>query len=117
MVPDIHCSRVCLSEQCLLMPSRLLWDAADPCEQPLEACQPCPYLLQVRSFGQQLLEAVAYLHDLDLIHTDLKPENILLVSLEHSKQAGSRQVILSVHKPAVIQPASCVLPSLVKGLQ
>ena len=46
--------------------------------------------LQVRSFGQQLLESVAYLHDLDLIHTDLKPENILLVSLEHSKQMGSR---------------------------
>ena len=45
---------------------------------------------QVRSFGQQLLESVAYLHDLDLIHTDLKPENILLVSLEHSKQMGSR---------------------------
>ncbi|CAK0785347.1 hypothetical protein CVIRNUC_008554 [Coccomyxa viridis] len=44
----------------------------------------------VRSFGQQLLESVAYLHDLELIHTDLKPENILLVSLEHSKQAGSR---------------------------
>ena len=49
--------------------------------------------LQVRSFGQQLLESVAYLHDLDLIHTDLKPENILLVSLEHSKQMGSRSGI------------------------
>ncbi len=47
-------------------------------------------MLQIRSFGQQLLESVAYLHDLDLIHTDLKPENILLVSLDHSKQVGSR---------------------------
>ncbi len=47
-------------------------------------------LLQVRSFGQQLLESVAYLHELELIHTDLKPENILLVSVEHSKQSSSR---------------------------
>jgi dual-specificity kinase len=48
---------------------------------------------QVRSFGQQLLESVAFLHDLQLIHTDLKPENILLTSLEHtrhSEPAGSR---------------------------
>ncbi|KAL9176884.1 hypothetical protein ABFS82_01G024300 [Erythranthe guttata] len=34
----------------------------------------------VREFGRQLLESVAYMHDLRLIHTDLKPENILLVS-------------------------------------
>lgn len=36
----------------------------------------------VRDFGRQLLESVAYMHDLRLIHTDLKPENILLVSSE-----------------------------------
>lgn len=36
----------------------------------------------VRDFGRQLLESVAYMHDLHLIHTDLKPENILLVSSE-----------------------------------
>ncbi|BDA46929.1 Serine/threonine-protein kinase AFC2 [Coccomyxa sp. Obi] len=41
----------------------------------------------VRSFGKQLLESVAYLHDLQLIHTDLKPENILLASLEYSKHS------------------------------
>ncbi|KAI9122014.1 hypothetical protein K1719_006703 [Acacia pycnantha] len=34
----------------------------------------------VREFGRQLLESVAFMHDLRLIHTDLKPENILLVS-------------------------------------
>ncbi|XP_020241088.1 serine/threonine-protein kinase AFC3 isoform X1 [Asparagus officinalis] len=39
----------------------------------------------VREFGRQLLEAVAYMHDLRLIHTDLKPENILLVSSEYIK--------------------------------
>ncbi|KAK4745529.1 hypothetical protein SAY87_011841 [Trapa incisa] len=36
----------------------------------------------VREFGHQLLESVAYIHDLHLIHTDLKPENILLESSE-----------------------------------
>ncbi|KAL2509362.1 Serine/threonine-protein kinase AFC1 [Forsythia ovata] len=39
----------------------------------------------VREFGRQLLESVAFMHDLQLIHTDLKPENILLVSSEYLK--------------------------------
>ncbi|KAJ7958607.1 Protein kinase [Quillaja saponaria] len=39
----------------------------------------CPFPVDlVREFGRQLLESVAYMHDLRLIHTDLKPENILL---------------------------------------
>ncbi|KAF9598876.1 hypothetical protein IFM89_032730 [Coptis chinensis] len=37
----------------------------------------------VRELGRQLLESVAFMHDLRLIHTDLKPENILLVSSEY----------------------------------
>jgi dual-specificity kinase len=36
----------------------------------------------VREFARQILESVAFMHDLRLIHTDLKPENILLVSAE-----------------------------------
>lgn len=51
--------------------------------QTLSSCS------QVRSFGKQLLESVAYLHDLTLIHTDLKPENILLESLQYDKMASS----------------------------
>ncbi|KAJ4977620.1 hypothetical protein NE237_008400 [Protea cynaroides] len=39
----------------------------------------------VREIGRQLLESVAFMHDLRLIHTDLKPENILLVSSEYIK--------------------------------
>ncbi|XP_074574879.1 serine/threonine-protein kinase AFC1-like [Curcuma longa] len=39
----------------------------------------------VRELGRQLLESVAFMHDLRLIHTDLKPENILLVSPEYVK--------------------------------
>ncbi|XP_008219997.1 PREDICTED: serine/threonine-protein kinase AFC3 isoform X2 [Prunus mume] len=46
----------------------------------------CPFPVDlVREFGRQLLESVAYMHDLRLIHTDLKPENILLVSSEYVK--------------------------------
>jgi len=36
----------------------------------------------IYEFALQLLDSVAFLHDLELIHTDLKPENILLV--DHS---------------------------------
>ncbi|XP_016440940.1 serine/threonine-protein kinase AFC2 isoform X3 [Nicotiana tabacum] len=39
----------------------------------------------VREIGRQLLECVAFMHDLRLIHTDLKPENILLVSPDYIK--------------------------------
>ncbi|POO03903.1 Serine/threonine protein kinase [Trema orientale] len=46
----------------------------------------------VREFGRQLLESVAYMHDLRLIHTDLKPENILLVSSEYVKLPGYKRV-------------------------
>ena len=55
---------------------------------------------QVRSFGRQLLESVAYLHDLTLIHTDLKPENILLENIEYDKQtitSGSRCASMTWH--------------------
>ncbi|KAG2641895.1 hypothetical protein PVAP13_2KG219000 [Panicum virgatum] len=39
----------------------------------------------VRQIGEQLLESVAFMHRLQLIHTDLKPENILLVSSDYVK--------------------------------
>nr|CAD1824212.1 unnamed protein product [Ananas comosus var. bracteatus] len=45
----------------------------------------------VREFGRQLLESVAYMHELRLIHTDLKPENILLVSSEYIKVPSSKR--------------------------
>ncbi|WVZ69881.1 hypothetical protein U9M48_018602 [Paspalum notatum var. saurae] len=52
--------------------------------------QPFPVEL-VREFGRQLLESVAYMHELRLIHTDLKPENILLVSSEYVKVPSSKK--------------------------
>ncbi|KAG2691771.1 hypothetical protein I3843_08G023200 [Carya illinoinensis] len=53
----------------------------------------CPFPVDlVREFGRQLLESVAYMHDLHLIHTDLKPENILLVSSEHIKLPGCKRL-------------------------
>ncbi|AES72145.1 putative dual-specificity kinase CMGC-CLK family [Medicago truncatula] len=39
----------------------------------------------VRELGRQLLESVAFVHDMRLIHTDLKPENILFISPEYVK--------------------------------
>ncbi|GMY14971.1 serine/threonine-protein kinase AFC2 isoform X1 [Fagus crenata] len=39
----------------------------------------------VREIGRQLLECIAFMHDLHLIHTDLKPENVLLVSSDYVK--------------------------------
>ncbi|CAI5961275.1 unnamed protein product [Closterium sp. NIES-65] len=45
-----------------------------------------PFSVDVaREFSRQLLESVAFMHELTLIHTDLKPENILLVSSEYEK--------------------------------
>ncbi|QDP16936.1 hypothetical protein Tsubulata_013518 [Turnera subulata] len=52
----------------------------------------CPFPVDlVREFGRQLLESVAYMHDLRLIHTDLKPENILLVSPEYIQLPGCKR--------------------------
>lgn len=34
----------------------------------------------IQAFTRQMLRSVAFLHDLNLIHTDLKPENILLIN-------------------------------------
>ncbi|KAA8525310.1 hypothetical protein F0562_007165 [Nyssa sinensis] len=53
----------------------------------------CPFPVDlVREFGRQLLESVAYMHDLRLIHTDLKPENILLVSSDYVKLPGCKRI-------------------------
>nr|XP_023899135.1 serine/threonine-protein kinase AFC3-like [Quercus suber] len=53
----------------------------------------CPFPVDlVREFGRQLLESVAYMHDLHLIHTDLKPENILLVSSDYVRLPGYKKV-------------------------
>jgi dual-specificity kinase len=43
----------------------------------------------VRDFARQLLESLAFLRSINLIHTDLKPENILLCSDEMIKVGGS----------------------------
>ncbi|KAI9797360.1 MAG: dual specificity protein kinase kns1 [Piccolia ochrophora] len=47
---------------------------------------------QIQSFARQLLTSVAFLHDLNLIHTDLKPENILLVDSAYQTFTYNRQI-------------------------
>lgn len=49
----------------------------------------------VRDFGKQLLESVAYLHSLQLIHTDLKPENILLEAIDDERKSPTPGVRLA----------------------
>ncbi|KAI9681094.1 MAG: dual specificity protein kinase kns1 [Caeruleum heppii] len=47
---------------------------------------------QIQSFARQLFTSVAFLHDLNLIHTDLKPENILLVDSSYQTFTYNRQI-------------------------
>ncbi|DBB08056.1 hypothetical protein WJX82_008051 [Trebouxia sp. C0006] len=56
----------------------------------------------VREFGRQLLESVAYLHGLDLIHTDLKPENILLAACDDDRKSPTP----GIRKTAPRQPST-----------
>lgn len=52
---------------------------------------------QIQSFARQLLTSVAFLHDLNLIHTDLKPENILLVNNQYQTFTYNRNIPSSSH--------------------
>ncbi|KAL1925365.1 uncharacterized protein VTP21DRAFT_248 [Calcarisporiella thermophila] len=63
----------------------------------------CPFPpRQIQHFAKQLLQSVAFLHDLELIHTDLKPENILLVNGEYKvvpskTKAPNKRVLLDTN--------------------
>ncbi|CAI6336485.1 unnamed protein product [Periconia digitata] len=46
----------------------------------------------IQKFAKQLFTSVAFLHDLNLIHTDLKPENILLVNNAYQTFTYNRTV-------------------------
>ncbi|KAJ5948356.1 hypothetical protein N7466_001371 [Penicillium verhagenii] len=52
---------------------------------------------QIQNFARQLFTSVAFLHDLNLIHTDLKPENILLVSNAYQTFTYNRTIPSSSH--------------------
>ncbi|KAL2107317.1 hypothetical protein VUR80DRAFT_5411 [Thermomyces stellatus] len=47
---------------------------------------------QIQSFARQLFTSVAFLHDLNLIHTDLKPENILLCDSTYQTFTYNRRI-------------------------
>ncbi|KAK5989890.1 Dual specificity protein kinase lkh1 [Cladobotryum mycophilum] len=46
----------------------------------------------IQSFARQLFSSVAFLHDLNLIHTDLKPENILLYDNAYQTFTYNRKI-------------------------
>ncbi|KAF2230057.1 kinase-like protein [Viridothelium virens] len=46
----------------------------------------------IQEFARQLFTSVAFLHDLNLIHTDLKPENILLVNAAYQTFTYNRTI-------------------------
>ncbi|KAJ9616331.1 serine threonine protein kinase CMGC group [Cladophialophora chaetospira] len=52
---------------------------------------------QIQNFARQLFTSVAFLHDLNLIHTDLKPENILLVHNNYQTFTYNRTIPSSSH--------------------
>lgn len=60
----------------------------------------------VRDFGRQLLESVAYLHSLQLIHTDLKPENILLAAIDDERKSPTPGVRLAL-PPLILRCTFC----------
>ncbi|KAH9903528.1 protein kinase-like domain-containing protein [Xylariomycetidae sp. FL2044] len=47
---------------------------------------------QIQNFARQLFTSVAFLHDLNLIHTDLKPENILLCDSAYQTFTYNRRI-------------------------
>jgi dual-specificity kinase len=47
---------------------------------------------QIQAFARQLLGSIAFLHDLNLIHTDLKPENILLLNHNYQTFTYNRNI-------------------------
>ncbi|KAM0820418.1 putative Kinase-like domain-containing protein [Seiridium cardinale] len=47
---------------------------------------------QIQSFARQLFTSVAFLHDLNLVHTDLKPENILLCDNAYQTFTYNRRI-------------------------
>ncbi|QKX61712.1 uncharacterized protein TRUGW13939_08867 [Talaromyces rugulosus] len=55
---------------------------------------------QIQNFARQLFTSVAFLHDLNLIHTDLKPENILLVNNNYQTFTYNRTIPSSSHTSA-----------------
>ncbi|KAL2539582.1 Serine/threonine-protein kinase AFC2 [Abeliophyllum distichum] len=74
----------------------------------------------VREIGRQLLECIAFMHDLQLIHTDLKPENILLVSPEYIKvpdyKGSSRSPKDGRIRPTLYPPDITAHPEVILGL-
>ena len=51
---------------------------------------------QIQHIAKQILEGIAFLHKLNIIHTDLKPENILLINSNYEKITKYEEVPLNI---------------------
>ena len=51
---------------------------------------------QIQHIAKQILEGIAFLNKLNIIHTDLKPENILLINSEFDKITKYEEVPLNI---------------------
>ena len=67
--------------------------------------QSFPYAT-IQRFARQLLESVAFLHGLTLVHTDLKPENIMLVRDESVERAPAQAASKSGRRSSSKRKAS-----------
>ncbi len=69
----------------------------------------------VQSFADQLVTAVAFLHEMRLTHTDLKPENILLMTRDFLPTSArtSRRVPMSIVAPPTTKVRREYLESVV----
>jgi serine/threonine protein kinase len=89
-----------------------------------------PYPLSaVRDIIRQSIEALAYVHSLELVHTDIKPENICLVSGEARKPGAPASTKIRLidfgtaewcakdgHRNALVSTRQYRAPEVVMGL-
>ncbi|KAH5706007.1 hypothetical protein HBI18_254110, partial [Parastagonospora nodorum] len=84
------------SQICILMPlygNSLAGHLATNC------CQPFPDH-HIHAIAKQLLESVAFLHSVGMVHTDIKPDNILLESSAYQTTFWPRRQSSGAARPA-----------------